>query len=562
MVGGIDKFIQKSKERFGEKYSFPNIENEYKNSHSKITIVCNDCGNTFTKIACDHITSPTGGCRNCNTKSKRTYYNYDELVKFANSDVNIKHFDGKVYKDDLITCICNVHGEYSVKVNTILDGRGLCKKCNAKYDDRKIADLLESTKLKLNGIYGDKFTIDYSNFTKLTSRLKFTCNDCGNVVYRTPSSAINGYIKGCGVCTSKKNGQLRIKSNEEYISQVKLIHGDKYDYSNTNYISSSDKVYIMCKDCGRTFSIEANSHLQGHGCPYHYTNKSIDEEELYLFIKSIYKGTVYKNDRTILDDHRELDIVLPDLKLAFEYDGIYWHNELNKPQDYHLDKTNQCNNKGYHLIHIFEDEWKNPIKKEIWKSMIKNQIGVIDNKVFARKCEIKTVEKDEGYKFLENNHIQGKCTSTIMIGLYYNNELVSLMTFGKSRHFIGNSKHEYELLRFCNKINTSVIGGASRLLSYFEKQYKPKSIVSYADKRWSTGNLYNTLDFVKYNESKPNYYYVINEQRKNRFNFRKSELVRKYNCPEEKSEREFCFEQKWYRIYDCGCMCFEKIFSE
>ena len=130
------------------------------------------------------------------------------------------------------------------------------------------------------------------------------------------------------------------------------------------------------------------------------------------------------------------------------------------------------------------------------------------------------------------------------------------MTFGKSRHFVGNGKHQWELLRFCNKLNTNVIGGASKLLKHFIKLYNPEEIVSYADRRWSTGNLYNVLGFKLYNKSQPNYYYVIGDKRYYRFNFRKSILVKKYGCPENMSEHEFCLSQHWYRIYDCGCLCY------
>ena len=74
------------------------------------------------------------------------------------------------------------------------------------------------------------------------------------------------------------------------------------------------------------------------------------------------------------------------------------------------------------------------------------------------------------------------------------------MVFGSSRHFVGNGKTKYELIRFCNKINTNVIGGASKLFKYFIKNYNPNEIISYADKRWSNGMLYNILNFELYNE--------------------------------------------------------------
>ena len=188
--------------------------------------------------------------------------------------------------------------------------------------------------------------------------------------------------------------------------------------------------------------------------------------------------------------------------------------------------------------------------------MIKNQLNIYNTKIYARKCKIKLIDNKVAREFLDKNHLQGKCPVSINYGLFYNNELVSLMSFGTSRHFIGNGKSEYELLRFCNKINTNVIGGASKLFKHFINTHKPQEIISYADRRWSRGNLYDVLGFEKYNESKPNYFYVIKAERKNRFNFRKSILMKKYGCPETMSEHEFCLSQKWYRIYDCGCLCY------
>jgi hypothetical protein len=119
----------------------------------------------------------------------------------------------------------------------------------------------------------------------------------------------------------------------------------------------------------------------------------------------------------------------------------------------------------------------------------------------------------------------------------------------------GKDKDGYwELVRFCNKINTSVVGGASKLFKHFIKNYDPINIVSYSDKRWSTGGLYDKLGFIHDHDSKPNYYYVINNERKNRFGFRKDKLI-KEGFDKNKSEHEIMLERKIYRIYDCGCRC-------
>ena len=246
------------------------------------------------------------------------------------------------------------------------------------------------------------------------------------------------------------------------------------------------------------------------GCPHCYNNTSFQEVELSDYIKSLLKldETFITNNRNVLDNN-ELDIYIPDRKIAIEYDGLYWHNELHKDKNYHLNKTNLCNEKGIRLIHIFEDEWL--YKKDIVKSRLKNLFHINDEKIYARKCVIKEVSYKKCNDFLNENHIQGMCVSKYRYGLYYENELVSLMTFGKLRKNLnGNgTQDEFELLRFCNKMNTSVVGGASRLLKHFIKTLHPKTIISYADRRWSDGHLYETLGFEHTHDSKPSYFYVV-----------------------------------------------------
>ena len=172
---------------------------------------------------------------------------------------------------------------------------------------------------------------------------------------------------------------------------------------------------------------------------------------------------------------------MPHKKLAIEFDGLYWHSEeTGKNKNYHLNKTELCEKQEIQLIHIFENEWLT--KQDIVKSRLKNLLGIYDKIVYSRKCEIKEVDSKISKKFQDEYHIQGSVNSKISLGLYYQNKLISLMTFGKCRF---DKKHEWELLRFCNKLGYHIPGSASKLLKYFEKTYKPISLVSYADRRWS-----------------------------------------------------------------------------
>ena len=502
--GDYVSFVNESNARFGDRYSFPKIEVEYENSHSKVTVKCNLCGNIYQKIACDVLTSKTGGCW-CQEKKI-----IEEKKKERKKKKQLEKLTEK--KEKKIT----LAKERMTRFPTI------------------DADLTE--------------------YINVMTPFPCKCKVCGHTFIRSINAFMHIKDNPCPECNKEKISQERTKTNDEFIEDMNNLYGVGMYELLGDYTKSNEKVTIKCNDCGRTFTIEANSFLQGHGCPYHNCNSSTKEKEIADYIKDITKCDIHTNDRTVLGG-KELDIYIPERKIAIEFDGIFWHNENNKPNDYHLKKTEECEKNGIRLIHIFEDEWIN--KKEIWKSMLNNLFGVTKNSIFARKCVVKEIETKICTDFLNTNHLQGWCPSQIKLGLYYNNELVSVMTFGKSRHFIGNGKIEYELLRFCNKLFTNVVGGASKLFNYFINHYNPNSIVSYADRRWSQGNLYNKLHFHFIHNSKPNYYYVIDGIRKNRFNYRKKILVEKYNCPLEMSEREFCQQQKWYRIYDCGTMVFK-----
>ena len=280
----------------------------------------------------------------------------------------------------------------------------------------------------------------------------------------------------------------------------------------------------------------------------HISGKEI---QLYQFIEKNYTNIILSNVKNIIKPY-ELDIYLPELNLAFEFNGLYWHNELNKDSDYHKIKTNLCEKNGIQLIHIYEDDWD--YKQEIVKSMILNKLKLTPSKIFARKTKIREIRDNILIRdFLDSNHLQGFVGSKIKLGLFYEDELVSLVTFGNLRKPMGNKKtiNEYEMLRFCNKLNTNVIGGASKLFNYFIKNYNPIEITSYADRSHSNGNLYKQLGFELSHITSPNYYYVIDGIKNYRFNFRKDILI-KQGYDTNKTEHEIMLERKIYRIYNSG----------
>jgi hypothetical protein len=360
----------------------------------------------------------------------------------------------------------------------------------------------------------------------------------------------------CPECAKERRAEFHTLSKEEFIERALNMHGTKYDYSKVEYVNCFTPITIICPEHGE-FIQKPYIHLSGCGCQKCGMLYSHYEVELGDFISNLIgEENIIRNDRDTLNGI-ELDIHIPSMKLAFEFNGLYWHSEVKKPnKKYHLRKTELCEEKGIHLIHIFEDEWVN--KSNICKSRIINLLGQ-SNKIYARNCKIVKLDNKLIKNFFDDNHIQGHVNSAIVYGLEYNGELISAMSFGGLRRNLGSKQTEncYELLRFCNKLNHSIIGGASKLFNHFVKKHKPNEVVSYVDRRWSMGNLYKKLNFTFSHKSEPSYFYVINGERKNRFGLRKDVLISKFGCSPDDTEHNFCFNQGWYRIYDCGTMVFK-----
>ena len=341
---------------------------------------------------------------------------------------------------------------------------------------------------------------------------------------------------------------------------LKENYNDKYTFKKFN-IGCRKNIQIYCNKCGSSFDIENynfyfrynNNHEICINCNplgHNYSTSKL-EKQVVDWIKSIYDGEIITNTREVISPY-ELDIYLPDKSLAIEFNGLFWHSEFNKDKKYHQNKTLMCEEKGIHLIHIWEDSWI--LKNDIIKSIILNHLNLIVNKVGARSCQIEEVSTKMARRFLENNHIQGYSSSSIKIGLFYKGELISLMTFGKKRISLNHKNEDghYELIRFVNKINWSVMGGASKLFKYFIDNYHYKEIVSYSDNSLFDGSLYSKLGFNNPINTDLDYYWVLDNQRHHRYNFRKSKLVSiGYN--KNKTEREIMYEDFGsYRIWGCG----------
>jgi hypothetical protein len=284
-------------------------------------------------------------------------------------------------------------------------------------------------------------------------------------------------------------------------------------------------------------------------------NVSKGHQQLIDMIRSIDPNTELRvNDRDLISP-QEVDIFLPEYKLAIEYNGLFWHSsQSGKKSTYHLEKTKKVERLGCQLIHIFEDEIIE--KPEIVQSRLRNHLGK-SQRIYARKCEIRKVDSKTSNEFQSRCHIQGSSRSKINLGLYNEGRLVGLMTFGRPRF---NRNYDWELIRYCTELGVTIVGGASKLLTMFKIE-NPGSIISYADKRWSMGNLYSTVGFALVGSTKPGYFYVKKgtSKRINRALAQKHRLDQLLGdqFDSSKTESENMLNAGFEQVYDCGHLIFE-----
>lgn len=451
---------------------------------------------------------------------------------------------------DYIDIICPIHGEFRQQISSHIHDKRGCRRCRNDGVRNRFVDTENEFWEKVKLAHGDNYELR-GKYINAKTKIKIFCKKHDYEFEILPCNLKKG--RRCKFCAKESFIKNRSNSVEKFIEEAHKKHGiNRYDYSMVNHSHSHEYVSIKCNTCGETFNQLAYSHINnGNGCPKCKVSKQ--EREIQLFIKEELKiDSALFSDRTVLVK-KELDVYIPDLNIAIEHDGTYRHSEISgqKDRNYHIQKTKECNDKNIQLIHIFENEWK--LKNEICKSMLRCKLNKIENKIYARKCIIKSVDIKESQLFLNENHIQGNCNSALKLGLYHNNKLVSIMTFGVPRY---NKDYQWEIVRFCNILDTQIIGGASKLFTYFIKSFKPKSVISYADKRWSNGNLYKNLGFSHSWDSSPRYWYIPKENYLKLFHrskFTLKNIKKLFKCDiDNKSEWELMQENGYDRIWDCG----------
>ena len=347
--------------------------------------------------------------------------------------------------------------------------------------------------------------------------------------------------------------------------------------------------YVTCPICGKKFEKITESHcLAKHGMTledfrkqyphsaimsagatnqinrvHKYANMFVSknrfvskyEKELQEFLKD--NNVPADSNRQILGG-KEIDLLIPSKKMGIEFDGLQYHSEFfgKKSHTYHLDKTKVCNEYGYGLIHIFEDEYVN--HKDIIYSKLSHILGLDEGKlpkIGARKCKVEKILKFDAEKFLNQNHIQGFALSTYYYGAYYDDKLVAVMSF----KYKNLDNGIWELTRYATLPVYIYQGLASKMFTHFLRDVSPYAVISFADRRWtvkSDDNLYTKLGFKLESVVSPDYRYYNSQidryKRIHKMNFRKDKLIKKYGFPQTMTELEMARELGYDRIWDCG----------
>jgi len=307
------------------------------------------------------------------TQAKKVHndkYDYS-LVDYINNKVKVK-------------IICPIHGIFEQTPNNHLNG------CDCVYCKGTLKKTTQQFITQAKKVHNNKYDYSLVTYSTIDVKVKIICSEHG-VFEQSPKHHLNG--SGCPICTSNKNGLLSRLTTEEFIRRAKIKHKLKFNYSKTKYTISNNKVKIICNKHEVMFEQRPYDHIHGlGGCPQCATAIYISkpENQIAKYITKKLKTKVITSDRTLIEP-LELDIIIPEHKIAIEFNGLYWHSENNgKDRHYHKNKTDLCKKEGYRLIHIFEDDWLYN-KKKI-KKYIKHLLGKsTKEKIYARKTVVKCI---------------------------------------------------------------------------------------------------------------------------------------------------------------------------
>lgn len=484
---------------------------------------CTLCNNVYNVNGQSIRSGKSTMCKQCSNASKLV-----DLTGKTFGEWEVKYYCGG--KRWMCQCSCGKLKE----VDTARLQNGTSKSCGKHSNIVQCTDLL-----------GNKFGKLYAESYLGNSLILCRC-ECSNIKIVYAGNLRNKSTVSCG-CHKKSGDTHRLYTKDEF---EKILSDITNDIQEKPFLSDIAKKLEIHEETVRRYVKKWE--LQS------YINKSFRsryEREIVDYIKLVtdYNLDIKINDRSVIYPY-ELDIYIPEKKLAIEFNGSYWHSTRDKNKYYHQNKTINCAKQGIQLIQIFEYEWNDSDTQEKIKQLINNCINKNMIRIFARNIEIKQLGNNDCSDFLNKYHLQGSVKSNINIGAFYNNKLVGVMTLGKPRF---NSNYEYEIHRLCWENEYIVVGGTEKLFKYFLKNYNPKSIITYVDISKFTGNVYTRLGFKPIQPNpitEPNYVWVCTDNNTllSRYQTKKHILIERGIGREDQTEDEIMSGIGYIKIYNSG----------
>jgi hypothetical protein len=291
------------------------------------------------------------------------------------------------------------------------------------------------------------------------------------------------------------------------IQKIKSLLPSDIEYIDTrsNVNNTDSYLVLFCYKCNSEFEITRQLFYSKTfrnetlclKCNPSYNGTSRLEANLFEFIRENYTGQIGTRSKI---GSKEVDIYLPEMQLAFEFNGLWWHSSNFKQSDFHFTKSLYFKDLGINLIHVWEDDWL--FNQDIVKSVILSKLKKLPTKIPAKKCKTTILSESEAFEFMQANHLSGFKRAESYIGLIFESEIVSLISV------VGNN-----IVAYCCRKATIVVGGFSKMLSFACKSLNYEQIVAYHDLSYGCNTLLKGQSFVFEKYIVPNVYSIASGKR-------------------------------------------------
>ena len=370
-----EQFIVKAIQIHGDKYDYSKVN--YINSKTKVVIICKDHGN-FEQQPSNHLYGY--GCKYCGYNKSANACRGDKN-KFIENAKNIhgdKYDYSKVIYNNIQTKIiitCKDHGDFTQQPNNHISNKQGCPKCGILYQSEQLRYNNKIFIEKACQTHGDIYDYSITIYEKSDKKISIICKEHG-VFTQTPSHHLNG--QGCKICGFIKIKEKATLTEREFIEKAKKVHGEKFDYTEINYVSTHKNINIRCLEHNINFEQHPSNHLSGSiGCNKCSFKKYSKAQMTWLiFMEKYYnikiqhaenEGEYKITSRMRADGYCKLTNTI------YEFHGDFWHGN---PKKYNEHEINTCSNKffgelyqntlkkekfirdsGYNLIVIWENDW-------------------------------------------------------------------------------------------------------------------------------------------------------------------------------------------------------------